>query len=87
MRSAIDGNLIAVMAQDIQRYADYPGLWLTSSQHLRTYLFVDAEDRLQDFYLSPGVWLEVGEESFNGRSAAFKQAPNFAQAAKPQSVE
>jgi hypothetical protein len=33
--------------------------------------------------------LKAGEESFNGRSAAFKpqQAPNFAQAAKPQSVE
>src|SRR6185503_14013855 len=30
------------------------------------------------------VWLKAGEESFNGRSAAFKpqQAPNFAQAAK-----
>jgi hypothetical protein len=35
------------------------------------------------------IKLKVGEESFNGRSAAFKpqQAPNFAQAAKPQSVE
>jgi hypothetical protein len=35
----------------------------------------------------PGVIkLKVGEESFNGRSAAFKpqQAPNFAQAAKPK---